>query len=198
MASYEELVKEYKKLAKRADQRLVRLEAQAITKPSVLDWAYKKAMYNTEKFTGKKKGKMRFNVGIPETETMLKRKIEAIREFLKAPTSKVSSIKKIEKQRIKALNDKAGANLSMSTWLKLLETGKFEELIDAYGSSTAVEAIGTMKKDGKKIEKLAKEAEDQNISLSEKLKEETDYDFVLRETISDILKKEGLDINSLK
>lgn len=198
MANYDDLVKEYKRLAKRADQRLVRLEAATVTKPSVLDWAYKKAMYHIEQFTGKKKGKMRFNVGIPKTEGLLKRKIEAIKQFLESPTSKISSIRKIEKQRIKALNEKAGAKLSMSEWMKLFETGKFEDLIDSYGSSTAVEAIGTMKKDAKKIEKLAKEADEQNISLSEKLKDDTDYDFVLREAIADILEKEGLDFNSLK
>ena len=46
MASYESLVKEYRRLAKRADQRLVRLEKRAEKQPAVLDWAYRKAQYD--------------------------------------------------------------------------------------------------------------------------------------------------------
>ena len=206
MASYSELMKEYRKFAKRADQRLVRLEAAAITNKNILEWSYKKAMYDIKQYGGS--NARRFNIAPPKSKKALERKISVIKEFLKAPTSQVKEIKKIERKRFETLKksskmqDVAGlSKISYADWVKLHQSGVFKNLDDKYGFYTAMESLALIERDKNKIKGLIKEAKEENISIAEKLSDDLngkDYDIVLKETIIDILTKEGLDINTLK
>lgn len=201
--SYDELLPIYRKLAKRADQRLLRLEEYGKKRKSVLDWAYKKAAYEAQLYGGKKE-KPRFNIKPPETEKQLRRKIAAMQNFLyDMPTSTVSGIKEIDKKRLKTLNetfkklDPDFSNIPLDKWMELHESGAFARLDDKHGFYTTMEAIGTIEKDKDKIRKLIQEAEDENVTLKEKIKEDGSYDIALREAINDVLTMEGVDINTL-
>ena len=196
--SYSQLQKIYKKLAKRADQRLVRLEKFSEKQPSVLDWAYRKALYDIELYSGK--GRRRFNVGMPKTEKQLRRKIAAIQNFLEAPTSTVQGIHKIEKNRVDAINAKFGTDFSMKDWEKLHQSGVYAKAIEKYGFYTATEALGAIEKDAEELILMKQEADELGMSLSEILGEQPiqKYDAVLKEVITDILEKEGLNLKDLK
>lgn len=95
--SYNELVKEYRKLAKRADQRLVRIEGQSHFKEykNIKQYAYKDAMKAIKSWDGK--NAKRFNTKPPETVEDIVAKISDIKNFLNAPTSKVQTMKRQSK-----------------------------------------------------------------------------------------------------
>lgn len=198
MASYEILVKEYRTLAKRADQRLVRLEAYGDQKPAVLDWAYRKAMHDVQLYSGKEA--KRFNTKPPAREAELMRKIADIENFLQMPTSTKSGIKDIEKRRVASVNDSMGTDFTVKEWEHLHESGIYSKLIEKYGFYSATEALGAIDKNAEEIEEMMEEAKEQNISLSEVMadRKPSEYDAILRETIENILTKEGLKISDLK
>lgn len=198
MASYDDLLKQYRKLAKRADQRLVRLEAYGQTKPAVLDWAYKKAMHDIKLYGGKEA--TRFNIKPPAREAELKRKISAIENFLNMDTSTKAGIRNIEKKRVASVNKSLNTDFSVKEWEHLHESGIYAKLIEKYGFYSATEALGTIDKNADEIEQMMKEAKEQNISLSEVMASEkpVKYDAILSETIESILTKEGLKIEDLK
>lgn len=200
--SYEQLLPIYRKLAKRADQRLVRIEKYGETRPSVMDWAYKKAAYEATLY-GSNKQKPRFNIKPPENEKQLRRKIAAIQNFLEMKSSTKKGIKEIDKKRLDSLNEAFGkmdpdfGDIPLNKWLELHESGTFKRLGDKYGFYTTMEAIGTIQKDKDKIKDLMQQVEDENITLKEKLKEDGSYDIALRDAINAVLTMEGVDINKL-
>lgn len=97
--SYDDLVKEYRKLAKRADQRLVRLEGQRHHKKyeNILEYSYKTAIKDIRSWApkGQKRKAKRFNTEPPKNVEDLVAKISDIQKFLNSPTS---SVKRINKQ----------------------------------------------------------------------------------------------------
>lgn len=200
--SYEQLLPIYRKLAKRADQRLVRLEKYGESRPAVMDWAYKKAAYEATLY-GSTKQKPRFNIKPPETEQQLRRKIAAMQNFLEMKSSTKAGIKEIDKRRLDSLNEAFGkmdpdfGDIPLNKWLELHESGAFKRLDDKYGFYTTMEAIGTIQKDKDKIRDLMQQAEDENITLKEKIKEDGSYDIALRDAINAVLTMEGVDINKL-
>lgn len=198
MASYDDLLKQYRKLAKRADQRLVRLKRYGDKKPSILDWAYKKAMHDIKQYGGPEA--QRFNIKPPAREAELKRKIADIENFLQMPTSTKAGIRNIEKKRVASVNKSLNTDFTVKEWEHLHESGIYSKLIEKYGFYSATEALGTIDKNADEIEQMMKEAKEQNISLSEIMSSENPakYDAILSETIENILTKEGLKISDLK
>lgn len=99
-----DLLKEYKKLAKRADQRLVRIEGYRHQKnmKGIESYAYKSAMKDIRRFSGE--GAKRFNTKAPESDTELLKKIASIKKFLESPTSTKQGILKLYKKRADELN----------------------------------------------------------------------------------------------
>lgn len=91
--SYADLLKEYRKLAKRADQRLVRLEGERHHKKyrDILEFSYKTAIKDIRSWTGNKKAK-RFNTEPPKDIEDLVAKISDIQKFLNSPTSSVQRL----------------------------------------------------------------------------------------------------------
>lgn len=154
MADKEELLKEYKKLAKRADQRLIRLEALAHEEHyhGATSYAYARAMRDIHTWSGE--GANRFNTKAPESSQQLQAKINDIKQFLEADTSTKSGITKVYKRRADTTNKKYGTNFNWQDLANFYESESNKKLAKKYGSKTVVRAIGVIKDIKGNIEKI--------------------------------------------
>lgn len=148
-----ELMREYRKLAKRADQRLVRLEKLAESGDTnfkgVLTYSYKRAASDAAKW-GSMSEKPRFNIKPPETKGELSAKIKDIEAFLNAPTSTKQGIVNVYKKRAETFNkkfgekDKKGNVKNPVTWQQLANYYKSDQAkreATRYGSRTIARAV---------------------------------------------------------
>ena len=85
----------YHRIAKVADQRLVRLEKLEGQEGygNALQWAYKRAMSDIETWSGE--GASRFNTKAPANANQLKAKINDIKTFLGSESSTKSGITEV-------------------------------------------------------------------------------------------------------
>lgn len=151
----------YKRLAKTADQRLVRLEKLSKQEgfKTADKWAYQSAMIDLERWNlGREAKNMRFNRNKPTTETQLKMKIADMRNFIDASTSTKRGILTSYKNRVETFNKGNPNNFKGNygtafTWESLAtyyNRGIADKLSKMYGSKTALKAVG-------KIQKLAQQ-----------------------------------------
>ena len=116
------LEKQYRKLAKRADQRLVRLEGLRHYKDyaNVEKYAYDKAMRAIKHYSGE--GAARFNTQPPKKDngdldvTELRHKIKDIETFLNSATSTKKGIDTLYKKKAEATNKALGVNFTWQEW----------------------------------------------------------------------------------
>lgn len=198
MASYKELLKEYRKLAKRADQRLVRIEAAAHEKQyeNIKSWAYKNAMRDIRVYSGK--GAKRFNTKPPETLGALQRKVNDINNFLNMKTSTIKGTREVMQKRVDTINKENDTNFTLDDWKKLTDSGILEQLKTNYGSQVSIETIATIKKDKKQLELAMQEAKDRGIDIKDTdAMEELEYDWIVQDVISDLLEEHGIGIIDL-
>lgn len=171
---YNELVKEYRKLAKRADQRLVRLEQYEKLGGKYLNvtkFAYSKAMVDIRKWSGE--NAKRFNVKPPTSTISLKAKIRDIEDFLQSASSTIKPTKDnavydlegniigggIEltfDKRAATLNRKYGEYLDHPfTWDNIqdfFESSLYKKLSKkGYDSGTVIRSLGTIKQNKKQV-----------------------------------------------
>lgn len=135
----------YKRLAKQADQRLVRIEELSGLrgKPPVAGYeeaykyAYRKALDMLDQGT-------RFNANIPKPGTFeWRERVNAMREFLSSPTSTKSGIKQVYENRVNTLNDRYGTNFTWSELADFFHSGDFGKLRkQGYGSKVIMKAMG--------------------------------------------------------
>ena len=153
--TYDDLVKEYRKLAKRADQRLVRLEKLSTQKDfkQVKQWAYKNAVTDALEW-GASPSKPRFNIAPPKSTISLKAKIQDIKNFLEKPTSTRSGIIDVYEKKAATLNEKYkeyGLDLNWSDVGTFFESSLYKKLSKKYSSGTVIRAIATIKKNESKV-----------------------------------------------
>lgn len=136
----------YRRLAKVADQRLVRLEELEKVEgyEGAADWAYNKAAYNiATKWGTPHPNNPRFNTSPPANANQLKAKINDIKDFLQAPTSTKSGINEVYKKRAEEFNSNHGTNIKWQDWADYLDRyGK--NLYDKYGSKVMNRVIKTV------------------------------------------------------
>lgn len=185
-STYNDLVKEYRKLAKRADQRLVRLEKLSKQKDfkQVKQWAYKNAVTDALEW-GASVNKPRFNIAPPKSTTSLKAKIQDIKNFLEKPTSTRSGIIQVYETKAQTLNDKYreyGLNLSWSDVGTFFESTLYKKLSKKYSSGTVIKAIATMKQnEGQLLKDFAQhkashiKTEDNDMIIDDAIKRMTSY-----------------------
>lgn len=132
----ESLESAWKRLAKQADQRLVRLEAYAHDKgmSNVLRFAYAGAMRNIKAYGGTN----RFNAKKPKNANELKARINDLLTFLNSPTSTKQGILKTHKKRADSLNEKFGTNFTWEEMSDYFQSGMAETLTKKYGSDVAL------------------------------------------------------------
>lgn len=184
---------EYRKLAKRADQRLVRLEAAA-AKPgyeSVTQYAYKKAMRDIRAWSGENAS--RFNTRPPKNTNQLKAKIADIKRFLSSASSTIGAtketrgIKQIYQERANTINEKYDTNFKWQDLAKLFESGLWEKLknSDTYSSDADFQTIAHIKANFKEVKKAIRDDNEVNIDT---------LDDVENFAINEMLSQYGSDI----
>lgn len=135
----------YRRLAKVADQRLVRLEELSKQKDfkGVKKMAYGRAMADLEIFGGK-----RFNTAPPQDRRLFKEKIMAMRHFIESPTSTKKGIIETYDKRAKEMNKKYGTDFTWKDLADYFGSGKADKIMhgkgESYGSKTVLMAIGRL------------------------------------------------------
>lgn len=165
MADREALEKEYRRLAKKADQRLVRLESYEHDKgfKTATKWAYAKAQKDIQKWGGTK----RFNTKPPESKAQLEAKIADIKQFLESPTSTKAGISEVYKKRADTINKKYGTNFKWTDLAEYYMSGMADKMDAKFGSKTALKTIAQAQKSKKNVINAIKEGSTKNLKLSD-------------------------------
>lgn len=143
--SYDDLLKEFRKLAKRADQRLVRIEQAGKTNIG----AYRGAMQRISQFSS---GGTRFNVKVPKNIRSVRARIGAVREFLAMETSTAKGRKALYKRIRDTIRNDYGLDLKNDDQLEAIFEGELWSDMNArYGSNTAIQILATVQKNPEDI-----------------------------------------------
>ena len=199
MASYnldqkpgESLERYYRRLAKTADQRLVRLEAYEHDKyfKTATQWAYAKAQKDIQKWQNKGPDdtKLRFNTAPPKSHDQLIAKINDIKSFLSSPTSTKQGIINVYKKRADTINRKYGTNFTWEQLAKYYESGQSEIWDAKFGSKTALRAIAHIQKNKKKIKEAIQKADKKDIRVGNSM---------MQKVVNKALKDNQLNIEDL-
>lgn len=187
--TYNELEKEYRKLAKRADQRLVRIEQLSKSDKKfrgAKQFAYERARRDIKAWGGSTK-KPRFNTKPPKTTQGLKAKIADIKNFLESKTSTKSGIKATYKKGAETMRQKYGFSASWEDMVKYYQKGINNKLESKFGYNTTIIALGVIKKNKSKVkEELVKSGS--NVLTSDK---------ALNKVINEMLLKYSSDLKEI-
>lgn len=151
----EDALQYYRRLAKVADQRLVRLEKLAETPnfENVTAYAYARAQRDISRYT---EGH-RFNTKPPLNKDgtvntrLLNEKIADIKTFISSVSSTKAGIISTYQKRAKTLNDKYGTAYSWEDLADYFQSGDFEKHKKDYGSETIFKALGKIKRAENKV-----------------------------------------------
>lgn len=181
-AKYAAAVAEYRKLAKRADQRLVRLErySQQEKYANITQYAYAKAMRDIRSWSGK--DATRFNTKPPKNLNSLMAKINDIKGFLQSASSTIKptadnavynekgqivggGIDLTYQKRADTLNQRFGTNVTWENVGSIFESTLYRKLAKKYESKTAVRIIGKLQGDDKKIQQAINDRRSYNVRI---------------------------------
>ena len=183
-----QLLAQYKKLAKRADQRMVRLEQAAKRggeMAAATEYSYRKAQRDAEYYSaGKSK---RFNAQTPKSNKALRAKINAINDFLEAPTSTVRGIKNIYKKRAEALNMSYGTDFTWQDLGDFFNSATWGKLTSEIPSDLVMKAYARLKKCGDTLIQEIKE------NPAKQICDDEVQDFILKRFV-----KEGITADDFK
>ena len=142
----------YTRLAKQADQRLVRLEKLS-SEPgyeNITKWAYSQAQHDIKALFGD--DRTRFNVKPRQlksgqfSEKHMQAAISSMKQFLLSPTSTKVGINKVYGERAKTINERYGTDFDWKELAQFFEND-MDSLLDLqYGSKTKMKAIGTIQR----------------------------------------------------
>lgn len=126
----------YKRLAKVADQRLVRLEqlAEQDDFEGVTGYAYRRAQKALDVWGGN-----RFNTKMPDSPNLRNEKIADMIHFIESKTSTKGGIVSTYKARAKTMKEKYGIDM---TWQQMGKVMEAYSDTDSPGSPTKVKAMG--------------------------------------------------------
>ena len=212
---YAALVKEYRKLAKRADQRLVRLEryAQQPKYSNVTQFAYKKAMRDIRSWSGE--NATRFNTKPPSHISKLQAKINDIKAFLGSASSTIKptpdnvvrndrgeivggGIDLTYQKRADTLNARYGTDVTWENVGSLFESTLYRKISKKYDSKTAVRVIGQLQKNDADIKTAIEKHKPISININFiNDSGEKKPDKILEEQVNKTLRYYKKDISSL-
>lgn len=198
--AYQSAIKEYRKLAKRADQRLLRLERYS-NKPeyeNIKQYAYARAMRDIKTWSGPQA--KRFNTKPPSGYSDLMGKINDIKWFLQAATSSIKPTKDnavydyvdgqkvlvgggvdlTYQKRAASLNERYGTNLSWENVGWMFESALYRKLYKKFNDSkTAVRVIGHLQKHEEEILDAYNKGNTYNIKIKGEKPLEEDVNYAL-------------------
>lgn len=212
---YNALVKEYRKLAKRADQRLVRLEryAREPKYSNIKQFAYAKAMRDIRSWSGD--NATRFNTKPPAKINSLQAKIADIKSFLQSASSSIKPTKDnavyndkgqlvgggidlTYQKRAQTLNARYGTDVTWENVGEIFESKLYRKLSDKYSSKTAVRIIGQLQANDKDVEKALKAHKPISVHVDfTNDKGQKKPDKILEEQVNKTLRYYKKDISSL-
>ena len=184
----------YRRLAKAADQRLVRIEqlSEVPGYEKVKNYAYDRAMRDLEIYGGGK----RFNTKPPLNadgtvdNRLLSEKLADMRTFLSSVTSTKQGINQVYSQRAKTFNEKFGTSYTWQDLADLYQSGDADRLIKRYKDSDVVQrAIGIIQRAEKKLAQEMKQNKKITLDKTDKL---------VYEKALDILGTKDLNLSVLK
>ena len=175
----------YRRLAKQADQRLVRLEQLSRREgyENVNKYAYARAMKDIKQWSGEKA--TRFNMKPPKNANSVRAKIADIRNFLEAPTSTKAGVEAVYKRRAESLNEKYGTQFDWTDLANYFDEAKNSKSDSKYGSDTMLKAVAEIQKQSETITKQIEQHKKKHITVDNPR---------LQDAIDDILKDRGLKI----
>ena len=142
-----ELLKQYNKLAKKADRRMRELERFSRYEEfdKILNYAYKKAAKDIASWSppGPDK-KPRWQRNTPMDTRSLKAKMRDIENFLEKKTSTVTGVISVYKKRADTINEKYKTNFTWQELANYFDTGFADKTSDKYGSKTVLMALGVI------------------------------------------------------
>ena len=146
--AYADLLAEYRKLAKRANQRLVRLERyKAEGMKEATSYAYSYAQSSIQGFRGEQFTRWSES-GKGYTYSDLNMMLSDIQSFLNKPTSTKTGFMSINDRRTQKLNETLGTEFSSTEFQKFMETGGlFDKLIAQFGYREAFKAGSVIMQD---------------------------------------------------
>ncbi|MBO5809668.1 MAG: hypothetical protein J6R32_02450 [Bacteroidales bacterium] len=185
----------YKRLAKVADQRLLRLErlSEVAGYEKVTNYAYDRAMRDLEIYGGGK----RFNTKPPVNadgtidNRLLSEKLADMRTFLSSVTSTKAGIEQVYSKRAQTFNEKFGTDYTWQDLADLYQSGDADRLLKRYKDSDIVQrAIGVIQQaEGKLKEEMKK---NKKVTIDKK------KDRLVFEKALDILGTTDLNLSILK
>ena len=187
---YDELLKEYRKLAKRADQRLVRLEQAQKNTPeykNILAYGYANAKRDAVSW-GANADKPRFNIKPPKNTNQLKAKIADIQKFLGYETSTVSGIKKTYQKRANTINKKYGTDFTWDSLAEFFESNLYKKMDAIYYADAIFESVGVIQ---------ASEEDIKNALQNHKAVHLKVDDMIVEDTVNHILRYYKKDVKDL-
>lgn len=167
----EELIKDYKRLAKSADARLRALEAAQYKKgfDAITQYAYKRAMKDIGRGAHG-----RFDVNVKNmTYNQIVGKMNDVRRFYQSPTSTITGTRQVYIANAEKFNEAHNTNF---TWQQLQvlfdkDTGLYEKITNSdskLGSPRIVRAIAMMQNNKKEVLNAIKDNTKANIKVKDK------------------------------
>lgn len=188
----EDLMHYYRRLAKTADQRLVRLEdySDQAGYKTATKWAYARAVKDIAKWNKGAKGvkQLRFNTAPPDNQEGLLAKINDIKTFLSSPTSTKGGITSVYKKRADTVNKRYGTKFTWQQLAKYYESGQASIWDSKFGSKTALKTIAELQKNKKKLQDDIEEADAKDLKVDNE---------ILEKTVNKALQDNELDIGAL-
>lgn len=179
MQDKNQLIKEYIKLAKRANKRLLNLEKLSKEKnfEVVTKWSYSRAMHDIKTWGDG----TRFKTSIPENINI--QTLSAMRNdvynFLNSKSSTKRDIIRLYKDKTETFNKKYNLNWSWQDMASFFESGGLKEKMEQAGfaSSTAIEIVGVFQNNPEQIKKVIDEYNKKH-KYSQSVKEEVNKLYV--------------------
>lgn len=169
---YKSLMSEYRSLAKRADQRLVRLEKRANSGQewkAVTKYAYANAMEEIRRFSGA--DAKRFNVSPPNNTQMLQAKINAMKRFLESPTSTTTGIRRTYEKRVNTINKEYGTDFTWEELKEFFDSALSNKLDAKVDSKTKLIIVGEIQKHESEIKKALEDHKPIHLKLDDDIAE---------------------------
>ena len=189
---YDEYLKYYNKIAKKADRRMRELErfSRVPKLENILNYAYRTAQKDIASWTPPEAQDKapRWQRNAPMDTNSLKAKIKDIEKFLSKPTSTMTGVIKIYKKRTDTINKKYGTNFTWEQLANYFESGLADKASDQYGSKTVLRALGVIQNSKKEVLEKIKEKSEAHIQVK---------NIAVQNAVNGILSNYGLDLQQL-